>query len=218
MTHTSLRVFAFAVKVSSFAGPVVISMVAVGPAAASLAAPCVDATAKAPLKPLLQRKAIGSCLFDSGNVEHRVVWCLVSADSWKTSAYQSWEFQLVEAELEGFCFLTKSAGRIECKMSINLTFGWGVQHKRLKTQRALKQDTVRAPYLHWWYPILTLRASEAKSPLAPMKRKGACQCSKCKDTEEIDACPSRTLLFQPYKRYQVPNWLLRVESRTRINN
>ena len=81
MTHTSLRVFAFAVKVSSFAGPVVISMVAVGPAAASLAAPCVDATAKAPLKPLLQRKAIGSCLFDSGNVEHRVVWCLVSADS-----------------------------------------------------------------------------------------------------------------------------------------
>ena len=84
MTHTSLGVFAaFAVEVLSFARPVVISMVALGPATASLAAPqCVDANVKVPLKPLLQRKAIGSCLFGGGNVEHRVLLCpLVWADS-----------------------------------------------------------------------------------------------------------------------------------------
>lgn len=54
-------------------------------------------------------------------------------------------------------------------MSINLAFGWGVQRKRLKTQTVLKQDTGR----HIYIDTLTLRASEAKSPLAPMKRKGA---------------------------------------------
>lgn len=112
--------------------------------------------------------------------------------------------------------------RIECKMSINLAFDWRVQRKRLKTQTVFKQDTVRAAYLHW-YPILTLRASEAKSPLAPMKRKGACQRSKCKNTEEIDARPGRTLLLEPsnrtsHKRYELPNYLLKLESKIWINN